>query len=75
MMLSAYIEGLQEVLREHGDMTAVYATDAEGNAYHPCHYNGIVYYTRDPNESCLEVYSGEDLDEVDEPLTPICVVN
>ena len=75
MLLSEYIAGLQEVIDEHGDMLAVYATDAEGNAYHPCHYNGIVYFTTNPDEYCLEVYSGEDLDEDVGELTPICVVN
>ena len=42
MKLSKYIEGLQEVLKEKGDLDVVYAIDDEGNGY------GEVYFDPTP---------------------------
>ena len=38
MKLSKFIEGLQALAKEHGDLEVVYSVDDEGNSYHPVHY-------------------------------------
>jgi hypothetical protein len=42
MKLSKYIEGLQSVLKEHGDLNVVYSSDDEGNSHHSVVYDPSV---------------------------------
>ena len=60
--LITYIEKLQELLQEHGDLELIYSSDDEGNNYDMLAYlPSIVNY----NSSWKEVISDEDLEEYD----------
>lgn len=76
MLLSKYIEGLQKVLNEHGDLECYYAIDDEGNGYQKVIYNGTVFYTEYP-EYRLDIACPEDEIEecgLENPVK-ICIVN
>ena len=61
--LTTYIEKLQELLQEHGDLELIYSSDVEGNNYDNLSYlPSIVNY----NSVWKEVISDEDLEEYDE---------
>lgn len=63
MKLQQYIEKLQELLKEHGDLELIYSTDEEGNEYRKLHYYpGVVNYI----ESDYCIIHEEDLEEWDE---------
>ena len=76
MKLKKYIEGLQKVLNEHGDIECYYARDDEGNGYQQVQFNGTVFYVRHLQHYIDEIYSDEDIEEenVEKPIR-ICVVN
>ena len=63
MKLTKYIEQLQELLREHGDLELIYSKDDEGNGYEKVHYDPSVanYISSD-----REVIHDDDIDEWDE---------
>ena len=61
--LTNYIEKLQELLQEHGDLELIYSSDDEGNNYDNLAYlPSVVNY----NSSWKEVISDEDLEEYNE---------
>lgn len=63
MKLQQYIEKLQELLKEHGDLELIYSTDDEGNGYEKVHYNpSVVNYIA----SDREVIHEDDLEEYNE---------
>lgn len=63
MRLTKYIEKLQELLEEHGDLELIYSSDDEGNVYDKVYlYPSIVNYI----SSDREVIHDEDLEEWDE---------
>ena len=63
MKLTKYIEKLQELLKEHGDLELIYSTDDEGNEYRKLHYDPcIVNYI----ESDYCIIHEEDLEEYNE---------
>lgn len=63
MKLQQYIEKLQELLKEHGDLELIYSSDDEGNEYRKLYYDpSLVNYI----ESDYCVIHEDDLDEWDE---------
>lgn len=63
MKLTTYIEKLQELLQEHGDLELIYSTDDEGNDYNTVNYDpSIVNYIE--SDRCL--IDDDDLEEWDE---------
>ena len=63
MKLTKYIEKLQELLKEHGDLELIYSSDDEGNNYSKVHYEpSLVNYIA----SDREVIHDDDLEEWDE---------
>ena len=62
MKLTKYIEKLQELLAEHGDLELIYSSDDEGNNYNKVHYEpSIVNYISSDREVIHD-----DLEEWDE---------
>ena len=46
MKLSKYIQDLQKLLKEHGDLEIIYASDDEGNDHNKVSYTpSMVYYS------------------------------
>lgn len=68
MKLSEKIAELQEALAEHGDINVVYASDEEGNSYHPSNRGGSLYALTEDGELpyYVEVVDEEELEERDE---------
>lgn len=63
MKLQQYIEKLQELLNEHGNLELIYSTDDEGNEYNTVNYEpSLANYIA----SDKEVIHGDDLREWDE---------
>lgn len=63
MKLTKYIEKLQELLKEHGDLELIYSPDDEGNKYSKVHYEpSLVNYIA----SDREVIHDDDLEEFNE---------
>ena len=63
MKLTTYIEKLQELFREHGDLELIYSKDDEGNDYQTVNYDpSVVNYIA----SDREVIHEDDLEEWDE---------
>ncbi len=63
MKLQQYIEKLQELLKEHGDLELIYSTDDEGNEYNTVNYHpSIVNYIE--SDRCL--IDDDDLEEYNE---------
>lgn len=63
MKLTKYIEKLQELLNEHGDLEIIYSTDDEGNEYRKLYYDpSVVNYI----ESDYCIIHEDDLEEWDE---------
>ena len=63
MKLTKYIEKLQELLKEHGDLELIYSSDDEGNNHNKVHHNpSVVNYIA----SDREVIHEDDLEEWDE---------
>ena len=61
--LTKYIEKLQELLKEHGDLELIYSTDDEGNEYRKLHFEpGVVNFI----STDREVIHEDDLEEWDE---------
>lgn len=74
MKISEMIKGLQEFMAEHGDLDCYYATDDEGNAYHPVNYTPSKYYV----DLDCDVYQLEDIEYYERDVNefkPICIVN
>ena len=75
MKISEMIQNLQEFMKAHGDLECYYATDDEGNAYHPVYYGPSCYYVNEDGE----MYKEEDILNEDpediEDLKPVCIVN
>ena len=61
--LTKYIEKLQELLKEHGDLELIYSKDDEGNGYQTVNYEPCLmnYIASD-----REVIHDEDIEEWDE---------
>lgn len=55
MKLQEYINNLQKVLDEHGDLDVVYAVDDEGNGFGEVHFTPTVGHYSD-----REFYSNEE---------------
>lgn len=69
MKLTKYIETLQELLKEHGDLELIYSTDDEGNEYRKLHYEPcVVNYISSDNyiihEDDLEEWEESDYQKV-----------
>ena len=63
MKLTKYIEKLQVLLKEHGDLDLIYSKDDEGNGYQTVNYKpSLSYYIA----SDREVIHEDDLEEWDE---------
>ena len=61
--LTKYIEKLQELLVDHGDLELIYSSDDEGNNYNKVHYEpSLMNYIRTDGEVIHE----DDLEEWDE---------
>ena len=61
--LTTYIEKLQELLQEHGDLELIYSTDDEGNEYRKLYcYPEVVNYI----ESDYCIIHEDDIEEYDE---------
>ena len=66
MKLKEYIEKLQELYLEHGDLELVYASDDEGNYYNKVYYDpGILNMCGEDriSEEDLEEYSSEEIQQ------------
>lgn len=63
MKLTKYIEKLQELLNEHGDLELIYSSDDEGNEYNTvnCEPSLVNYIASD-----REVIHEDDIEEYDE---------
>ena len=64
MKLKEYIEKLQELYLEHGDLELVYAVDDEGNYYDKVSYDpGIINMCGEDriSEEDIEEYSSEEI--------------
>lgn len=60
MKLTKYIEKLQELLEEHGDLELIYSSDDEGNNYNKVNYEpSLANYIA----SDREVIHDDDLEE------------
>ena len=63
MKLTTYIEKLQELLAEHGDLELIYSNDDEGNEYRKLYFDpGVVNYI----ESNYCIIHEDDLEEWNE---------
>lgn len=74
MKISEMIKGLQEFMKDHGDLECWYAVDDEGNGYQEVHYTPSKYYVSEDGD----VMQLEDLEEYElhiEDVKPICIVN
>lgn len=74
MKISEMIKGLQEFMKDHGDLECWYAVDDEGNGYQEVHYTPSKYYVSEDGN----VMQVEDLEEYElhiEDVKPICIVN
>ena len=64
MKLKEYIEKLQELYLEHGDLDLVYAIDDEGNYYNTVSYNPSIMSMCDGDrisEKNIKKYSSEEI--------------
>ena len=83
MLLSKYIEGLQQFMSDHGDMEAYYSSDDEGNSYQLVGYKGSLYYLpeHEKNRYKPDLIGADDTEYIEEAkeeeceLTPVCVIN
>ena len=73
MKLSNYIEHLQKVLKNEGDLDLVYSSDDEGNAIHELWYAGSIIYLESVKGQYLEQIDVEELDDYDEHVTAYCI--
>lgn len=73
MKLSKYVEHLQGVLKNEGDLECVYATDEEGNGFHKVNYAGAIYYFENLEDYYLEQVDVEELDEYPDALKAFCI--
>ncbi len=72
MKLKEYLDKLQELYNEHGDLELIYSSDDEGNNYNRVSYlHGIVNF----NEIDKEVIHNDDIEEYseDEYSKVICI--
>ncbi len=72
MKLKEYLDKLQELYNEHGDLELIYSSDDEGNNYNRVSYlQGIVNF----NEIDKEVIHNDDIEEYseDEYSKVICI--
>lgn len=75
MKVSEMIKNLQNFMNEYGDLDCWYATDDEGNSYHPVNYEPSLMCVLKHNH---EVISMEDTgwrEDDPEDYDEICVVN
>ena len=73
MKLSKYVEHLQRVLKNEGDLEVVYATDEEGNGFHKVNYAGAVYYFENLEDYHLEQADVEELDDYPDAVRAFCI--
>jgi len=68
MLLTEYIENLQNMLTEHGDLEVVYSSDDEGNDFNKIYCGPSVghYHNR-------EFYEPNNEDEFDYDINAICI--
>lgn len=74
MKISEMIKGLQEFMKDHGDLECWYAVDDEGNGYQAVHYTPSKYYVSEDGD----VMQVEDLEYYElhmEDVKPICIIN
>ena len=74
MKISEMIKGLQEFMKDHGDLECWYAVDDEGNGYQEVRYTPSKYYVSEDGD----VMQVEDLEYYElhmEDVKPICIVN
>lgn len=78
MKLSQYIEELQKVLKENGDLRCYYAMDDEGNGYQEVVFSPGMCYTDECGQHTIScMYTTGEMEEYDGDgkLEPICMVN
>lgn len=86
MKLSEYIQKLQVVLGESGDLECYYSCDDEGNGFYKVNFDPGVSYTTSLDWRLDCIFSDQDEydedceyneleDEDKEELIPICIVN
>lgn len=76
MNLKQYIEELQKLYNEHGDLEIIYAADDEGNGYEKVHYNPSIMFFDENSKSGLSLEDKEsDQDEfsVEKFVKVICI--
>lgn len=73
MKLSKYVEHLQRVLKNEGDLEVVYATDEEGNSFHKVSYAGAIYYFESLEDYFLEQVDVEELDDYPDAVRAFCI--
>lgn len=73
MKLSKYVEGLQKLEKEHGDLEVVYSADDEGNDFHKVSWVGELFYFEDLDSYYLERVDEDELDEYENPVKAICI--
>lgn len=75
MKISQMIRNLEAVMLANGDLECYYATDDEGNEYHPVYWEPSIYWINQYGD----IFQDEDLEGEDEEdiaeLTQICIVN
>ena len=63
MKLSTYIEKLQELLAENGDLDCIYSKDDEGNGYNTVNYSPSLMRYDDDSREAYNLEDEEDFEE------------
>ena len=75
MKISEMIKNLEVVMAANGDIECYFASDDEGNAYHPVYFEPSVYWINKYGD----VFQDEDIEDEDPEdiaeLKQICIVN
>lgn len=73
MKLSKYVEHLQGVLKNEGDLEVVYSKDTEGNDFHKAIYSGCIMYFENLEDYYLEQVDVEELEDYPDHKRAYCI--
>lgn len=73
MKLSEYVEHLQGVLKNEGDLEVVYSKDDEGNDFHKVIYSGCIMYFENLEDYYLEQVDVEELEDYPDHQQAYCI--
>ena len=73
MKLLEYIEKLQAIAQEYGDLELVYSVDDEGNCFNRVDYNPSVGLFRDNDFTGIAMFEDFEIDNVPENINAVCI--